>query len=159
MCRTTSLMLLTLLTVPVVGACGGESDAEVAAAEEAVRAAAQADSVMLADSMFDPAAFDTITWESQAVALERGSLVWGISCSKCHGRTGAGDAGFVQRGDTLRPPSFLAEDWRFADDEEGLKRQVFTGTAEGMPHWGFYGLKYRDIDAVALYIRERMRGM
>lgn len=157
--RSFSMLLFTLLVVPIVGACGGEDEAEVAAAQEAARAAAQADSVMLAESMFDPAAFDTITWASPEAALERGSVVWGISCSKCHGRTGAGDGGFVQRGDTLRPPSFLAEDWRFADDPEGLKRQVFTGTAEGMPHWGFYGLKYRDIDAVAMYIRERLREM
>jgi len=155
--RSCSAVLITLLAIPVTGACGGE--VEDPAQDEAMRLAAQQDSVMLAESMFDPAAFDTITWESQEALMERGSVVWGISCSKCHGAYGEGDGGFVQRGDTLRPPSFLADDWRFADDELGLRRQVFTGTAEGMPHWGFYGLKYRDIDAVATFIRERLRGM
>lgn len=155
--RSFAMTLFTVATVPIAVACGAEE--EDAAVAEAARLAAQQDSVMLAESMFDAAVFDTITWESPEAELERGSLVWGISCSKCHGRTGAGDGGFVQRGDTLRPPSFLEDDWRFADDELGLKRQVFAGTAEGMPHWGFYGLKYRDIDAVATYIRERLRGM
>lgn len=148
---------LALLTIPMIGACGGPDEAEVEAAAEAARAVAQADSVMLAESMFDPAAFDSITWPTQEAKMDRGAVVWGVSCSKCHGRTGAGDGGFVQYGDTLYPPSFLAEDWRFAEDREGLRQQVFTGTAEGMPHWGFYGLKFRDIDAVAMYIQERLR--
>ncbi len=60
-------------------------------------------------------------------------------------------------GDTLRPPSFLQADWRFAEDRDGLRKQVFTGNAQGMPHWGFHGLKYRDIDAVAVYIQQGLR--
>lgn len=156
--RTFPIVLFTLATVPLAGACGGPDEAEVAAADEAARAAAQADSVMLAESMYDPAAFDTITWETREAALERGSVVWGISCAKCHGPNGEGDGGFVQRGDTLSPPNFLARDWRYADDPPGLKQQVFVGTTEGMPHWGFYGLKFRDIDAVATFIKVRLRG-
>ena len=150
--------LLSPMVLLLVAACGGPDEAELAAEADAALAAAHADSVMLAESMYDPAVFDSISWESNQAALDRGEVVWAISCMKCHGVVGAGDAGAVVRGDTLRPPSFLAEGWRFAEDQEGLRRQVFTGTAEGMPHWGFYGLKYRDIDAVATYIREDLRG-
>ena len=116
----------------------------------------RADTVALAMAAFDPSAFDTIAWESDDVALDRGRLVFRISCSKCHGE-GAGDGGFVMNGDTLRPPSFLDEGWRFADDGSGLRRQIFTGNVAGMPYWGLVGLKYRDIDAVARHIRETLR--
>jgi mono/diheme cytochrome c family protein len=157
--RAFSTILLTLVLIPAAGACGGPDEAELAAEAEAALTAAHADSVMLAESMYDPAVFDTIGWDTPEAALDRGEVVWAVSCMKCHGLTGAGEGGAVVRGDTIRPPSFLADDWRFADDQEGLRRQVFTGTAEGMPHWGFYGLKYRDIDAVATYIRGELRGM
>ena len=86
----------------------------------------------------------------------RGSVVFQYSCAKCHGSQGYGDGLFVTRGDTLRPPSFHTEDWRFQDDLEGLRRHVYTGTEGGMPHWGMEGLKYRDIDAVAQFILDRL---
>jgi len=152
-----SLSILLLASAPLLASCGSQDDPAAEAAAEAARVAAQADSVMLAESMYDPAAFDTIAWPTHQDKLDRGSVVWGVSCSKCHGRTGAGDGRFVMNGDTLMPPSFLAEEWQFAEDVDGLRKQVFTGTAEGMPHWGFYGLKFRDIDAVAVYIQERLR--
>jgi len=155
--RRSLSMLLLLASAPLFAACGGPDEAEVAAAEEAARVQAQADSVMLAGSMYDPAAFDTIAWPTPQDKMDCGAVVWGVSCSKCHGRTGSGDGRFVMNGDTLMPPSFLTEDWQYAEDREGLRTQVFTGTAEGMPHWGFYGLKFRDIDAVATYIQERLR--
>ncbi len=144
---------VVFLAVVLTG-CSSAADDAPAVADSTE---AHADSVMLAEAMYDPAAFDTITWESRDAALQRGSVVFSFSCQKCHGPTGAGDGGFVRGGDTLRPPSFLARDWRFAEDREGLRKQVFTGTARGMPHWGFYGLKYRDIDAVATYIQEWLR--
>ncbi len=154
--RAFPIALFAAFVVLVAGSCGPDEAERAAAAEEA-RIAAHADSVMLAESMYSLAAFDTISWASPDSAISRGSTVWNYSCLKCHGREGAGDGGAVQRGDTIRPPSFLTDDWRFADDHEGLRRQVFTGTAEGMPHWGFYGLKLRDIDAVAHFIREDLR--
>ena len=149
-----SLVTLSALSLLLVG-CGPSAE-EREAEMEAARQQAQADSVMLADEMYDPAAFDTISWESEEAELERGGVVFRYSCRKCHGEEGAGDGGFVQRGDTLRPPSFLADDW--ALERETIRRRVFSGTAEGMPHWGLYGLNYRDIDAVATYILEELRG-
>jgi mono/diheme cytochrome c family protein len=117
----------------------------------------RADSVAMASSAFDSAAFDTITWKTDSAALDRGNLVYRISCALCHGATGQGDAGFVIRGDTLRPPSFLAADWRFANDPMGLRKYIFTGNVEGMPYWGLVGLKYRDLDAVSRYITGFLR--
>lgn len=117
----------------------------------------RADTVAMARAAFDPAAFDTLVWESPDAATSRGRLVFRISCAKCHGEEGAGDGGFVMNGDTLRPPSFLPAEWRFAEDPVGLRRQIFTGTVAGMPYWGLVGLKYRDIDAVARFIGQELR--
>ncbi|HSR40647.1 MAG TPA: cytochrome c [Longimicrobiales bacterium] len=116
-----------------------------------------ADSVRAAEQMFSPEAFDTITWETHQARLDRGAVVWRISCTKCHGNAGRGDGGFVTEGDTLRPPSFVEPDWVLADDVTALRRRIYTGTEEGMPHWGLEGLTYRDIDAVATYILEAVR--
>ena len=146
--------LFALTGLAVLAACSAP-ESDVSLEEQA--AIAQADSVREAAAMYDPTAYDSISWETEEAAQERGMVVFNYSCRKCHGEAGAGDGGFVQRGDTLRPPTFLAEDWDFADDRDGLRRQVFVGTAEGMPHWGFHGLRYRDIDAVAIYIQDVLR--
>ena len=144
---------VVVAALAVLTACGpGEP------AEEEVQGPTSADSTAMAAEMFDEAGFDTVSWDTHQAALDRGGVVFRFSCEKCHGATGAGDAGFVAGGDTLRPPSFLAETWRFAEDREGLRREIFTGTGmEGMPHWGLEGLKYRDIDAVSIYITETLR--
>ena len=94
-------------------------------------------------------------WDQEAV--ERGGLVYRISCSKCHGDGGRGNGNFVLQGDTLRPPSFLASDWRFAEDPVGLRQAIYTGNVAGMPYWGLVGLKYRDIDAVSRYVIDFLR--
>jgi len=142
----------SLAALAVVVACSGEPPAA-----EAPSGPTRADSVQMAMAAFDAAAFDTISWESDQAAAERGGLVFRISCSKCHGDRGAGDGGFVLQGDTLRPPSFLAPDWRFADDPMGLRRQIFSGNVAGMPYWGLVGLTYRDIAAVARYVLGTLR--
>jgi mono/diheme cytochrome c family protein len=129
-----------------VGCGGGEPpEAEVSAGP---------DSTALAQAAYDPTMFDTVSWESQEKAIERGQVVYRFSCLKCHGETGLGDAGFVRGGDTLRPPSFREPTWAYAGDKEGIREQVFVGTAESMPHWGLVGLTPRDVDAVATYIME-----
>ncbi len=115
------------------------------------------DSVAIARQAYDAAAFDTVTWENQEAAIERGQVVYRFSCLKCHGEEGLGDAGFIRGGDTLRPPSFLDPEWQYAEDKAGLREQVFVGTAEKMPHWGLVGLGPKDLDAVAIYILEDLR--
>lgn len=152
--KATPVLLLAAISFAL--ACAPEAGPAVD--EAAMAQAAHSDSVATAAAAYDAAAYDSITWENQAARLDRGGLVFAVSCSKCHGVEGLGDANFVQRGDTLRPPSFVDEDWKFADDEDGLRQQVFTGTADGMPHWGLHGLKYRDIDAVAGHILITLRG-
>lgn len=115
------------------------------------------DPATLAAEAFDPAGFDTISWESSDEATERGGIVYQYSCVKCHGPGGFGDGGFVQNGVTLRPPSFHQTGWEYAGDLEGLRRMIFTGREGGMPHWGLEGLKYRDVDAVSHYILGDLR--
>jgi mono/diheme cytochrome c family protein len=143
------VVLATAAGLVMVACGGGESSQEAQAptAEDTVREAMAA---------YEPAAFDTIAWETNDDAVVRGSVVFSYSCKKCHGVQGYGDGGFVTRGDTLEPPSFHAEDWRFRDDLPGLREQVFVGTTEGMPHWGLVDLSYRDIDAVARFIHDRL---
>ena len=149
--------LLTLLLVPV--ACSSSEDraeaAQAALAAEHDRAVA--DTLVMAEAQFEAAAFDSVTWADTGEAVARGEVVFSYSCRKCHGQVGDGTGGFVAQGDTLRPPTLLAEDWRFRLDHEGLRRQIFVGTSNGMPHWGLEGLKPRDIDAVANYIRLSLR--
>lgn len=154
--RSTGSILALVL---VLGACGDSTEEQAAlqAEQEAMMAQAQADTMAMAVAAFDPAGFDTISWDNQQAAMERGATVFRFSCQKCHGVNGAGDGGFVQAGDTLRPPSFREGDWRFAEDLDGLREQIFVGAAEGMPHWGLEGLKYRDVDAVARYIQSDLR--
>jgi mono/diheme cytochrome c family protein len=135
-----------------LGACSGE-----APPEEVPQGPSRADSVELAQKTFDAAVFDTIVWESDQAAIDRGGLVYRISCSKCHGDGGRGNGNFVARGDTLRPPSFLTTDWRFADDDMGLRQAIFSGNVEGMPYWGLVGLGYRDVDSVSRYISGYLR--
>jgi len=145
-----------VLIASVAAACADTEEAE-RAAQGALAEAAQQDSVQTAVAAYDPSAYDTLTWENERARHERGQVVFSISCSKCHGLKGLGDAGFVQGGDTLRPPSLVSEEWKFAEDFDGLRQQIFTGTTEGMPHWGLHGLKYRDVDAVSAYISEVLR--
>jgi mono/diheme cytochrome c family protein len=146
----------------VLAACGqgrGPATAEEQADSARVaRMAAAEDTVRIAAEAYDPIIFDTITWPTADFAVRRGQTVWRISCMKCHGATGLGDAGFVLRGDTLRPPSFQDPDWRFATNLDSLRRYIFIGNKEGMPHWGLIpGMHSYDIDAVARFIQKDLR--
>ncbi len=125
--------------------------------DQAPQGPTRADSVGMALQAFDATIFDTIAWESETAANDRGALVFRVSCDKCHGLHGAGDGGFVFQGDTLRPPSFLAPEWVFADEPTQLRRYIFSGNVAGMPYWGLVGLKYKDIDAVARFISGPLR--
>jgi mono/diheme cytochrome c family protein len=149
--RTGPILFTALLAVGLV-ACG-ESDTASDAPQPT-----PADTVETALAQYDPTAYDSISWETADDALERGRVVFSFSCRKCHGTAGYGDGGFVMQGDTLRPPSFHDPEWELRDDLEGLRRQVYIGTTEGMPHWGLEGLTHRDIDAVARYIQSELTG-
>jgi hypothetical protein len=50
------------------------------------------------------------------------------------------------------PAAFDALDPISPETVMELRRMIFVGTAEGMPHWGIRGLAVRDVDAVARYI-------
>jgi mono/diheme cytochrome c family protein len=141
---------LPLATLVGLVACGGGTSSR--------EAAVKVDSTGIAAAAYDSTAFDTIHWKDQKEALDRGAVVWAYSCQKCHGDQGRGDAGFVLHGDTLRPPSFLAMDWKYANDPEGIHKAIFAGNKEGMPHWGLVPLPAKDIDAVTQYILKKLRG-
>ncbi len=146
------------LVLPVVFfACSAGDEGPTPEELQAVVAAAHVDSIAMALALITPESFDSITWETPQARVERGGVVFSFSCTKCHGERGAGDGGFVRQGETLVPPTFLVADWRFADDHEGLRRHIFSGTVNGMPHWGLHGIKFRDVDAVAAYINDVLR--
>lgn len=145
---------MILFTVALF-ACSSGADEEQLAREAAAEQAA-ADTMTMAVEAYEAAAFDTISWDDPAAAVERGATVFRFSCQKCHGPNGEGDGGWVMGGDTIRPPSFHVADWEFAEDRDALREQIYVGTLDGMPHWGLEGLKYRDVDAVAIYIQAEL---
>ena len=145
------------LIVLLAAACGGESGAEQQVEQSAddLREA-RADSVQMAEAQFDPTAFDTISWNTPEERLERGSVVWSFSCKKCHGEQGLGD-GELARVEELSMPMITAADWQYAGDVPAIRQRVYVGHKSEMPSWGLYGLKYRDIDAVAYHIEDVLR--
>jgi mono/diheme cytochrome c family protein len=115
------------------------------------------DTLAVANAQFDETVFDTIQWPSDSAAVVRGAAVWKIGCAQCHGLEGRGDARFVnEKGDTLKPPSFVAADWELAQNPAGIRRKVYVGNTQGMPHWGLRRMALRDMDAVAQYIVLRL---
>ena len=144
-----NLFLLAALAVAAAG-CGGDAGG---ADEESP---ADAASEVTQAAVFDALLFDSIQWPDRRSALDRGAVVYSYSCAKCHGDSGKGDAGYQLQGRILRPPSFQAEDWRFAADLDGLRQAIHEGNDKGMPHFGNAGLTPRDTDAVARYIQRRI---
>ncbi len=142
------------LVVALFAVACGPTEEEIAAEAAAAAAAAQDSMMAAAERMFDASVFDTVTWETPQKRADRGAQVYTFSCARCHGDDGLGDAGFVMAGDTLRPPSFREPTWPLAGDENAIRRAIFVGTKEGMPHWGLEGLKAEAVDAVAAYILE-----
>jgi mono/diheme cytochrome c family protein len=117
----------------------------------------RADSLALAIAAFDSTVYDTLQWATADAAVQRGGLVYRVSCIACHAEGGRGGRGFIFEGDTLRPPSFTAAGWALAKDPVGLRRRIFSGAALGMPYWGLVGMSEKDVDAVARYITEALR--
>ena len=145
-----------LVALAWLGACGGEAPPPPPA-EEPPPTMTRADSAEAALAAFDSTVFDTIQWQSEDAAIERGGLVFRVSCMTCHGEGGRGGRGFVVEGDTLHPPSFTSSDWVYANDPMGLRRRTFTGSVAGMPYWGLVGMTVKDLDAVARYITGALR--
>jgi mono/diheme cytochrome c family protein len=146
--KNTSFFLVALL-----GLAACNEVPETGAAGTATR-----DTLAAAETQFAETVFDTIQWPSDSAAAERGAVVWKVGCAQCHGLEGRGDAGFVnEQGDTLRPPSFIAPDWQLAQNPREIRRKVYVGNAQGMPHWGLRRMAPRDIDAVTEYITMRLR--
>lgn len=148
--------------IPIVAALAwltacGPSQAQREQAEQDSTKAAQSDSVTLARTTFDSTVFDTIKWKKASDEMDRGSLVYNVSCAKCHGQNGGGMHGIVFRGDTLNPPGFLDPHWALADSPMALREAIYAGNVGGMPHFGIIGLHYRDVDAVAHYIMTSLR--
>lgn len=115
------------------------------------------ETVAVAQARYNPALFDTTAWVNDSSHLARGGDVFRWACAQCHGPRGEGDGGYVLDGDTLHPPSFQNPSWRFAKDEEGLRRRIFIGNARGMPHWGLRRMEPNDIIAVEKYILYDLR--
>lgn len=147
--------ILSGAVIAVTLACGGGEEA-APVDEVAMRAAARADSVAQAEAQYDPAAFDTIAWASAAETWERGGVVFSYSCAKCHGSNGAG-GGELAVNHELAMPDLTVETWEYAGDIPAIRHVIYVGHESEMPSWGLYGLKYRDIDAVAHYINEVVR--
>jgi mono/diheme cytochrome c family protein len=145
--RGTRAFLPALLAL-LFAACGGASP-------EGGQAVAP-DSVALAAAIHDPAVYDTLSWATQNDAIQRGAVVFGHSCSRCHGSLGEGGGPYATAHD-LAVPSLRRTGWPLGADVSALRHVIFTGTAEGMPHWGLHGLKARDVDAVARYIAVSLR--
>lgn len=150
---------LTTIVAVIVTACGSAGEeADVAAdtlaqldAAETLRRA-RADSVAMAEELYDPAVFDSIAWRDQHERLRRGEDVWEFSCGDCHGWEGRGDGPVATR-HRYEVPDFTAVEWEPAG-LDSLRHRVFVGHESEMPSWGLYGLTYRDVDAVAYYVEQ-----
>ena len=150
--RNANFFLLAFLATV---ACQSESANRSPPPDTSITAAQE--TVLVAQARYDPTMFDTVQWVTDSAHLARGAEVFRWVCAECHGPTGKGDGGAVLHGDTLHPPSFLQPDWRFANDEEGLRRRIFIGNARGMPHFGLRRMQATDILAVQKYILIELR--
>lgn len=112
--------------------------------------------VAQADSLYSPAIFDTIAWESDSLRVAVGNDIFGARCRRCHGYLGEGGPAEV-RGEEIVVPSLVEAEWEYAGDLDAIRRRIFTGHPAGMPVWGIAGLSLREIDAVAWYIDAVLR--
>jgi mono/diheme cytochrome c family protein len=110
----------------------------------------------LADSLYSPALFDTISWESNQERVVHGNLVYADFCRRCHGAVGEGGPATVA-GREIVVPSLVDAEWHLGDDMEAARRRIFAGHTGGMPSWGISRLTPREIDAVAYYLLEQLR--
>lgn len=112
--------------------------------------------VAQADSLYAPALFDTIAWESDSARVFEGNNVFAAECRTCHGPTGEGGTQYAADRN-LQVPSLVRAEWPYGDDVEAVRHRIFTGHPAGMPTWGVAGISPREIDAVAWYIVHQLR--
>lgn len=111
--------------------------------------------VRMASAAYEPALFDTVTWETPAEQETAGNLVYVNECRECHGSFGLGDTEYArERG--LQVPSLVEPEWAKAD-LDSLRRAVYAGHEVGMPVFGAHKLTPREIDAVAAYVVNVLR--
>jgi cytochrome c len=147
-------MRLTVLSFAAVmaAACGGGEEVTVEEQQQALRAA-RADSVAQAEAVYDPAVYDTISWENDGERWERGGVVWSFTCQRCHGADGKGQ-GADAVGFDIEVPDLTSADWELAGDVEAIRHVIFVGHDSEMPSMGIVGLSYKDTDAAAHYIND-----
>ena len=138
-----------------LAACG-PSDEEMAAARQEALRAARADSVAEAELIYDATNFDSISWAHPDSAIARGTVVFRVSCRRCHGADGTGGGELAVQHE-IEMPDLTVVDWAYADNIDALHHRIFVGHDSEMPNWGLHGLKYRDIDAVARYLLDEFR--
>lgn len=109
-----------------------------------------------ADSIYSPALFDTISWDSDSARVQTGNLIFANECRRCHGPLGMGDTDYARENE-LDVPSLVAADWPLAGQIDTVRHRVFVGHGPGMPNWGVGRLEPREIDAAAYYILEQLR--
>ena len=149
--------LWSAVVVGALAAACGPSTEEIEEARQAELRSARADSVAEAEALYDPAAYDTISWAVADSAIARGQIVFLYSCRRCHGASGRGDGDLALEHD-LAMPDLTVDEWEYDGDLEGIRHRIFVGHESEMPNWGLHGLKPRDIDAVGRYILGRLRG-
>ena len=100
--------------------------------------------------------YDSVTWASDSIRGLEGDVVWSSQCRNCHGPLGRGETAYAER-QSLRVPSLVEPDWRYAGQRDSVLQRIHAGHAEGMPTWSVAGISPREIDAVAFYILEVLR--
>ena len=110
-----------------------------------------------AEGRYSATRFDSIKWDSAGARLTEGNLVYASHCRKCHGPMGEGGTDYALE-QKLEPPSLVRADWPHASSIDSVRHRIFVGHPSGMPTWGVAGLSAREIDAVAYYIIEQLRG-
>lgn len=134
-----------VVTAVAISAC---SDHEFEPPDPSVR-------VERAAGSYDPAAFDTLAWVSDALRTAQGNEVYAAECARCHGTLGRGGTDYAAVRD-LDVPSLVEPDWPLAQIDS-LRRQVHVGHVAGMPSFGARDLTPRDIDAAAAYVLLTLR--
>jgi mono/diheme cytochrome c family protein len=108
-----------------------------------------------ADSLYDPAAFDSIAWSTDSARIATGNLVFADQCRRCHGPLGRGATEYAAANE-IAVPSLVSEDWRLAGDIDSVRHAIFVGHG-AMPEWGLGRLSLRELDAVAAYVIGQLR--